>query len=111
MFRFHEKNVEASTRASARKRKRFDSCTCEHCFTSCSSIKGRFHGEIRTLALALVFAFDFLIYLARVFVLVLASQANTGLYSKDLLHIQRWCYTIVLSLCMDASDDTQVVES
>ena len=38
LFRFHEKNVETSIRASARKRKSFDSFACA-CFTSCSCIK------------------------------------------------------------------------
>ena len=77
IFGFHKKNVEESTRASARKRKCFDQCACA-CLTSCSCVKavftvkqellvlrlyllhvfflhqGRLHGETRTLGLALV---------------------------------------------------------
>ena len=78
IFGFHKKNVEESTRASARKRKSFDQCACA-CLTSCSCVKavftvkqellvlrlcllhvfsyqGRFHCETRTLGLALVLA-------------------------------------------------------
>ena len=71
MFRIYEKDVKASTRASARKRKNFDPGACG-CF-ALVLFQGCFHGEIRTLALAACFCACS----------VLASLVKTGLKTQS----------------------------